>query len=219
MHKGIIMLTKVDSQEKAKEKVESYLKDYEGDVWDWYVIGGRWSGLLIKYREEFYKLVKKKKIKVDYYSDIEKEETQKQLQDIWEKDLKQKSLNPMMRDSFLVYGGRNLYAGQKYYTDNEYIDDIMPLTDCIDIVREYAGDYIKKGKKELRRAKEWLKVNERRKEPDYNMYGYSLKCASNIFSQKFSFEANIYNIESYRDAYKIPKDIENYYAVVIDIHN
>ena len=178
MHKGIILLVKAINKKNALNKVKAFMNEYESDIWDWYVIGGRWSGTLIRKFKEFYNIVKKRKIKIKFYSDIEKKETQIQLQNIWEKELKQKSLNPVMRDTFLVYQNK-LFVGMKYYTDNEYKDDIKPLKDCIDIVN------------------------------DWN--------AENILQQKFCFDTNVFNIEKYN--YSIPKDIKNYYAVIVDMHN
>lgn len=53
MHKGVILLTKAKNREEAKAKAEEFLEPYgDGDVWDWYVIGGRWSGTLDNYSPE-----------------------------------------------------------------------------------------------------------------------------------------------------------------------
>ena len=47
MHKGVICLTKATDKEDAISNVESFLESYgDGKVWDWYEIGGRWSGTL-----------------------------------------------------------------------------------------------------------------------------------------------------------------------------
>ena len=49
MHKGIIALVKARSAEQAKELVANYIEPYgDGDVWDWYEVGGRWNGTLGK---------------------------------------------------------------------------------------------------------------------------------------------------------------------------
>jgi hypothetical protein len=44
MHKLVICLTKAQNKGEARGNVEDFLEQYgDGDVWDWYVIGGRWS--------------------------------------------------------------------------------------------------------------------------------------------------------------------------------
>ena len=55
MHKGVILLTKASDRDEAVSQVESFLENYgDGDVWDWYVIGGRWSGTLNTKAKEFF---------------------------------------------------------------------------------------------------------------------------------------------------------------------
>ena len=47
MHKGVICLTKATDKQDAISNVESFLESYgDSKVWDWYEIGGRWSGTL-----------------------------------------------------------------------------------------------------------------------------------------------------------------------------
>ena len=47
MHKGIILLVKTKNKEDVLSLVEQFLEPYgNGDVWDWYQIGGRWNNTL-----------------------------------------------------------------------------------------------------------------------------------------------------------------------------
>jgi hypothetical protein len=46
MHKGVILLTKADNESEAVLNAEDFLADFQNHVWDWYYIGGRWSGAL-----------------------------------------------------------------------------------------------------------------------------------------------------------------------------
>jgi len=53
MHKGIILLVKATTRKEAKHKAVAFLQPYgNGDVWDWYQIGGRWTGELTGYSPE-----------------------------------------------------------------------------------------------------------------------------------------------------------------------
>lgn len=49
MHKGVILLVKSDDAEEARECADSFMGEYQNHVWDWYQIGGRWSGILSNY--------------------------------------------------------------------------------------------------------------------------------------------------------------------------
>ena len=61
----------------------------------------------------FFKDVPEEKaIEITYLSDIEKPETQKKLQKIWE-SLGEKTLNPICRDSFLSYSNKLFLSGKK----------------------------------------------------------------------------------------------------------
>ena len=58
MHFCQEILVKANSIEEAREKTKEFLEDYSGgEVWDWYVFGGRWMGhhLTEKEREKFMK--------------------------------------------------------------------------------------------------------------------------------------------------------------------
>ena len=55
MHKGVILLIKASQRDEAKDKVQEFMVHYgDGDIWDWYVIGGRWSGTLNSKSKEFF---------------------------------------------------------------------------------------------------------------------------------------------------------------------
>lgn len=60
MHKGVILLVEAEDSSGAIDKVNEFMERYgEGDVWDWFVIGGRWSGLLNNKRASFKSLPEK----------------------------------------------------------------------------------------------------------------------------------------------------------------
>ena len=60
MHKGVILLTKASDKEEALDSVREFLENYgDGDVWDWYQIGGRWSNTLApkEKAEQWYSII------------------------------------------------------------------------------------------------------------------------------------------------------------------
>jgi len=207
MHKGIILLVEAKNKEHARSEAEKFLEPYgDGDVWDWYAVGGRWSGTLNKNHNKFNKMVQKKYPlkKGDYgrsYQWIE--EHLDEFKKMWE-SLGETSKNPYARDMFI----------SKDY-DRTFDDDIMPLKDSLSIVKEWTQDPVKEGKKELVRAKKWL--NGESAKDDWDMYGYVVKRAGEMFSQSFSFDTNVYNTVD--GDFSIPTDVYKYFAVMIDIHN
>ncbi len=52
MHKGVILLVAADGIAEAKEAAESFMDEYADAVYDWYQIGGRWSGTLTGFNPE-----------------------------------------------------------------------------------------------------------------------------------------------------------------------
>lgn len=207
MHKGIMLLVKTTVRQEVIRKVEEFLGEYKGDVWDWHKIGGRWSGTLNKHHDAFFKWVDKtwpieKEAYGRSYNWIEQHLSE--FQRFWE-SLGEKSKNPYSRDTFI---------SRDY--DTIYKDDVMSLCDCLEKVKEWQQDPVKDGMKEIKEAERWL-APRNTKGNDYNMYGYCLKAAAEILQQHFSFEANVFNIEEYD--FSIPKDCQGWFVVMIDIHN
>ncbi len=209
MHKGIIMLVKARKKTEAVSKVREFLKSFEGDVWDWYQIGGRWQNTLAPMTVKFFEKAKVL-LKVegkDFISQETVNEKQGELHEIWRK-LGGKGDNPYS-DHYKMHQGGGEY-------------DSLPLKDCIEVVKKWHYDYIKKGKETEKEGRErWLKKKGENGKPlnNYSMYGYSLKNAGAIYSQDFCFESNVFNTETYN--YSLPKEdeMEKFYAVMIDIHN
>lgn len=201
MHKGVILIVKAGSKDKALEKTNDFLEESRGQTWDWYQIGGRWTQTLAPMINEFHNASKDVlEYKNGFLSQQEVDSKQEALQDLWEK-LGGKGLNPYTNHY-------NLSEEGGYY-------DIVPLSSCIEKVREWQQDPVKDGFKVLEDAKRWLKP--RNKEDDYSMYGYCLNEASNLFRQIFSFDANVFNVDNYD--FSIPKDLDDYFAVMVDMHN
>jgi hypothetical protein len=86
-------------------------------------------------------------------------------------------------------------------------------------VQEWKQNIPEAAMEEEERAKRWLgrKDKDGNMYNDWNMYGFCLKSASNLYQQKFCFDCNVFNVEKWN--YSIPENINEYYAVMIDIHN
>ena len=53
MHKGVILLVKAKDSKQARFRADRFMNEYRDIEWDWYVIGGRWSGTLIENEKKF----------------------------------------------------------------------------------------------------------------------------------------------------------------------
>jgi hypothetical protein len=208
MHKGIILLVKTTDREKAISKAKEFLAPYHDDVWDWYAIGGRWTQTLCPFAKAFQEKAKKIINPNDeaFIGQSIVDQNQDTLQAIW-KEMGGKDLNP--------------HCNHYHISDNGQAYDVLPLCECIEIVKKWQQTIDDAKKVELS-AKEWLAEGGRKDKDnnpcdDWRMYAYILKNAANLYQQNFFFECNVFNTEKYD--YSIPEDVENYFAVMIDIHN
>jgi hypothetical protein len=203
MHKAVILLIKAENKGNAIEKAHSFMEPYgEGKVWDWYAIGGRWSGTLAPMHKEFIeksKLILEEK-KGGFISQQEIDSKQDELQKVW---LELKGVGP------------NPYSDHYKLPDEGGFYDVLALEDCLKVVKEWRQDSVIEGLKEMEESKRWLKPKNER--DDYHMYGYSLKRAAVIFSEEFSFECSVFNTENYD--FSIPENPKGYFAIMIDMHN
>lgn len=207
MHKGVILLVKATDKDEAIEKVNDFMEPYgNGDVWDWFQIGGRWNNTLAPKE-----LVDQFNIKVDnhilkkeehgFISSKQVEEKKKELQDAWE-ELGLKGSNPYCDHYKLPTDG------------NEY--DAVPLSDCIVTVKEWLQDLDKMADGYFEKL-----VEEREKEKGGKkgtMSAYYAGLYKDVTYQNFSFESNVYDIDT-DAAESIPEDVTGYYAVMVDMHN
>lgn len=194
MHKGVILIVKAENRIEANEAAESFLEQYgEGDVWDWQVIGGRWTGLLDGY---------------DPQKDPKNYATCKYCGGTGDrKDLAPPSWKKEC-------GGCNACHGTGKALNFSYAphkNDIMPLAKCIEAVKEYAEGVDKEEQEYSERIKEYATKGDRM------MQGYCLKRQGELIAQDFCFDCNVYNVE--KEDYSIPTDPEGFWAVVVDMHN
>ncbi len=201
MHKGIILLVKKEkngSVEDIQHKVDSFLEPYgDGQIWDYYTIGGRWAGILDKYCPE------------KDPANIEEcwlcKGTGKRNDTLGKKARKE---NPKY-----TCNGCNGKGKKVKFIFEKHDDDILPLSKCIDVVKEWQQD----PKEEADKIAQQYKENYPKDDADLGTKGYYMTIQGNLLSQNFCFDTNVYNIKTWD--YSIPKDLKNWYAVVIDIHN
>jgi len=211
MHKAVILLVKAGNKEQAIQAAKEFLDDYKDSVWDWYAIGGRWTGVLCPFYSEFVKQASEILECNHIHGFIPQDEVDRKqpiLINIWEK-----------------LGGRgpNPYSDHYKLPDDGGEYDVVPLSSCIDKVKE-RQQTIEHAHTVKKKADLWLaKGGNKNKvgEPydDWAMYGYSLKNASDLYQQDFCFSCNVFNTKKYD--YSIPEaeDIPNWFAVMVDMHN
>ena len=205
MHKGVILLVEASDKEEALNEVESFLEPYgEGFVWDWYQIGGRWNNTLAP------------KDKLDMFKEkcdsiLSKNEhgwlTQNEI------DSKQELLQKAWEECGLE--GNNNYCNHYNLPEDGNVYDIVPLKDCIDVVKEWCKD-LDKEREEL-----WNKLvqaKEESKEGKWDSTGYLAGQYRDAQYGNFCFDSNVYNVTE-ELAEDIPDNIEEYFAVMVDMHN
>lgn len=205
MHKGVILLVKANNKNKAQEKAEEFLKEYEGGVWDWYTIGGRWSGTLNNNCKKFLEIIDQKWPVDDSkigrtYNWVE--ENLVEFQNIWE-SLGETSKNPYARDTFISHN-----------YDEQFKDDIMKAIKCETVIKSWFKDM------KLEAEKYWKKAEEERdkeKNGGYPMSGYYARLYNDCIGDYFSFESSVFDVENY--THSLPEDLTDYFAVMIDMHN
>ena len=206
MHKGVILLTKADTASEAQSNVDNFMEPHgDSRVWDWYVIGGRWSGTLNNKTKEFHEVCDERLPAKNSFglTTKEVEENMEQYTAIW-KEIGGEGKNPYDRDRYRGEGS---------------VDDIIPLENCLDVVKEWEMD----------------REHEANKEYDLLVEAYSLKHDADPSHTKssaayhadkfknwvwdcFSFDSNTYSIDDWTN--DVPtEDIEKYWAVMVDMHN
>lgn len=189
MHKGVILLVQADDRDEATDKAVEFLEGHQDSVFDWYALGGRWTGLLTGYNPE---------------TDPKNTETCTLC------------AGTGTRKDMKVENGCNGCAGKgeavKWPTQwGAYDGDVSPLGAVLEKVKEYAGDTSAKIAAGRKSAAEAAAKGDR------GMEGYYLGQVADLLREDFSFDANVYNVEEY--GFGIPEDVAGWWAVVVDMHN
>lgn len=208
MHKGVLLLTKAGDREEAISKVEEFLSEHgDGKVWDWYVIGGRWSGTLNSKSKEFFQKVDV--LFKEHYKDDSKfvstsmvSEQADKIKAIWT-EMGGEGENPYIRSSYESMG---------------YPDDCLPLSECIEVVERWVVDLKEKADEHWTKM---LKAKEDEKGQEYGtLSAYYARLYADYMYDSFSFESNVYDIEEYTNSPKgAIEEADKYFAVVVDMHN
>ena len=201
MHKGIILLVKAEDKEDAINEAESFLEPYgNGDVWDWYILGGRWSGSLNKNYGKFTKIAKAILGNKDFVSRNDIEKNSDKLQKVWE-DLGEMTENPYKRSS---------------YNKKCSVDDVVLAEDILPVLKDWEIDMKKKAEEFWKRTID-AKAEEEKDKKIYSMSGYYAGLYRDCANDVFSFESNLY--DTFNLSNKLPKDLKGLWAVICDLHN
>lgn len=206
MHKAVILLVKASDKKEAEIEVNQFMDPYgDGNVWDWFVIGGRWSNSLApKELLEKFNLKAKEILPKSEHGFLSDEDVKKhavELQVFWQK---------------LGLLGRNPYSDHYNLPKNGGGYDIVPLSECIETVKEWVRDTTKETEEYFEKM-----VKERAKEKiegHGTMSAYYAGLYRSALYNSFCFESNVYNITDGQGE-KIPEDITGYWAVLVDMHN
>lgn len=211
MHKGMILLTKAQNEDDARNNVENFLEQYgDGNVWDWYVIGGRWSGTLNAAHNQFKELAMAHLAQAYPDTDLSRFITENMISEqadalnsIWQETLGQPTPNPFVRSSYLEDG---------------FDDDILPLSECVGVVLKWNKDM---GAFAEEMFEKMLQEREKEKEgKSYPMSGYYARLYSDAKSDNFCFDTNVYDTVNYtNNPSRALEEAEGWFAVMVDLHN
>ena len=205
MHKGVILLVKASNIDEAKDNTQEFMTQYgDGDVWDWYVIGGRWSGTLNSKAKEFFQKTEEH-FKVTYPENTHNfistkmvEEQAEAIKLIWT-EIGGEGLNPYVRNS---------------YNDFGYEDDVLPLSECKDVVLEWVKDV------DAEAEVTWNKMLEAKAKEGLDMSPYYARKYADFKNDAFSFDTNVFDTETYsNNPIEAIENADQYFAVMIDMHN
>jgi hypothetical protein len=195
MHKAVILLIETGNRAAAIQKAKDFMEPFYEKVWDWYVIGGRWTGILTGYDPtkdprniETCNLCNGSGTRPDadrFGSD-------------WKKQMK--GCNGCMGTGKTVK-----------FSFVDVPDNAMPLTDArvVAKVTEWGKNWEKDKLKEFDKdLKRW--------EGDKQMTAYVNRQIRKVRTGKFSEESNVYDVT--RKTHQLPDSFEGYWAVVVDFH-
>jgi len=202
MHFLSFLIVKADSREEAIGRARDFLEKYQNQVWDWYVIGGRWSGYITQ-----------SNLDQATYEQFSKEFRENALGFI-SKDNPECKQRKRAHELFMKYfpnfeGDIPIYRDP--YLHDGYLDDVVPLGCCEEIIQKFIDDFHSRYGKLVEKAKKEIESDgtiNRITAWELGRYSYD---------DSYSTDHTVFNVENY--SVSIPDNPEGYYVVTVDLHN
>ena len=202
MHFLSFLIVKADSREEAVRRARDFLEEYLNQVWDWYVIGGRWSGYITQ-----------SNLDQATYEKFSKEFRENAL-GLISKDNPECKQRKRAHELFMKYfpnfeGDIPIYRDP--YLHDGYLDDVVPLGCCEEIIQKFIDDFHSRYGKLVEKAKKEIESDgtiNRITAWELGRYSYD---------DSYSTDHTVFNVENY--SVSIPDNPEGYYVVTVDLHN
>lgn len=202
MHFLSFLIVKADSREEAIGRARDFLEEYQNQVWDWYVIGGRWSGYITQ-----------SNLDQATYEQFLKEFRENALGFI-SKDNPECKQRKRAHELFMKYfpnfeGDIPIYRDP--YLHDGYLDDVVPLGCCEEIIQKFIDDFHSRYEKLVEIAKKEIESDGTiNRNTAWRLGRYS-------YDDSYSTDHTVFNVENY--SVSIPDNPEGYYVVTVDLHN
>jgi hypothetical protein len=202
MHFLSFLIVKADSREEAIGRARDFLEEYQNQVWDWYVIGGRWSGYITQ-----------SNLDQATYEQFSKEFRENALGFI-SKDNPECKQRKRAHELFMKYfpnfeGDIPIYRDP--YLHDGYLDDVVPLGCCEEIIQKFIDDFHSRYGKLVEKAKKEIESDGTiNRSTAWELGRYS-------YDDSYSTDHTVFNVENY--SVSIPDNPEGYYVVTVDLHN
>jgi hypothetical protein len=202
MHFLSFLIVKADSREEAIGRARDFLEEYQNQVWDWYVIGGRWSGYITQ-----------SNLDQATYEQFSKEFRENALGFI-SKDNPECKQRKRAHELFMKYfpnfeGDIPIYRDP--YLHDGYLDDVVPLGCCEEIIQKFIDDFHSRYGKLVEKAKKEIESDGTiNRSTAWELGRYS-------YDDSYSTDHTVFNVENY--SVSIPDNPEGYYVVTVDLHS
>lgn len=200
MHKGVILLVKASNRNEAKGKAETFLSQHDQEngtgVWDWYVIGGRWTGTLTGYDPEADPANNEK---CDTCGG-----TGKRTDEVAE-------ANPSLKERCNGCGGKGHRV--KWPTEwKPHAGDITRASDpkAAEKIKEWSDGWAGGVREQLTQSRKAFKGQK-------SMQEYLRRKERELRDDVFQFDSNVFDVD--RNTNVPPADLSGYWAVMIDMHS